>query len=446
MIFFKLALRNLIQARRKTLLIGSALATVSLLLVILLGLTQGMSENMLRSATTHVTGHVNIAGFHKTRPQDSAPMITDSPKLRKTLEDIVRDRATIVDRGRGWGKIISETSSFQAVLTAIDIESESNLKKRVPLAPQNIYKENGTDKILGDMSRLSNPNTVLLFASQAKRLGVDVGDIVTITMETVRGQRNTVDAEIVAIAREMGAFSSWNIFIPKTLYRNLYKLTDTSTGAFYLYLDDIHEAANVRAELQTKLEEAGYRVMEYSPKPFFRKFEIVGGEDWTGQKLDLTIWEDEITYMAWANKALDGLSFTLIGILLIIIIVGIINTTFMAVRERIREIGTVRAMGMQRHQVLTLFLIESMVMGSVSSLAGSLLASLLALVVNSAHIPLPSEALQAVLMNDTLFISVHPTQILQTVVLFTLLTTVGAIWPSFRAATLEPVRALQHTR
>ena len=78
------------------------------------------------------------------------------------------------------------------------------------------------------------------------------------------------------------------------------------------------------------------------------KFETVNREDWTGQKLDVTTWEDEISFMTWTLTALQGLSFVLIVILIAIIVIGIMNTMWIAIRERTREIGTLRAIGMQR--------------------------------------------------------------------------------------------------
>ena len=47
-----IAMRNLVQARVRTLFLGTALTLVTMLLVILMGLSQGISDNIVRSATT----------------------------------------------------------------------------------------------------------------------------------------------------------------------------------------------------------------------------------------------------------------------------------------------------------------------------------------------------------------------------------------------------------
>ena len=89
--------------------------------------------------------------------------------------------------------------------------------------------------------------------------------------------------------------------------------------------------------------------MDPDPRAFWLKFETVNREDWTGQKLDVTTWEDEISFIQWTVTAhRPGSPCTLIGVLLVIIVVGIMNTLWIAIRERTREIGTLRAIGMQR--------------------------------------------------------------------------------------------------
>ena len=103
--------------------------------------------------------------------------------------------------------------------------------------------------------------------------------------------------------------------------------------------------------------------MAPDPRAFWMKFQSVAREDWTGQKLDVTTWEDEISFMTWTLKALQGLSVVLIVILIAIIIIGIMNTMWIAIRERTREIGTLRAIGMHRREVLWMFLLESLMLG-----------------------------------------------------------------------------------
>ena len=62
------------------------------------------------------------------------------------------------------------------------------------------------------------------------------------------------------------------------------------------------------APARLDLEKAGYRVMTPDPRAFWMKFQSVAREDWTGQKLDVTSWEDELSFMMWTLQALQGLT------------------------------------------------------------------------------------------------------------------------------------------
>ena len=103
------------------------------------------------------------------------------------------------------------------------------------------------------------------------------------------------------------------------------------------------------ARLRGALRDAGYRVMDPDPQPYWQKLMFkVNAEDWTGQKLDVTTWEDEMSFLSWIVTAVTWLGNVLVTVLMVIVAVGIMNTLAIAIRERTREIGTLRAIGMQR--------------------------------------------------------------------------------------------------
>ena len=213
-----IAFRNLAQAPIRTLLLCSALGAVSLFLVVLLSLSQGLTDTLVQASTTLASGHVNVAGFYKAKPEDAYPMITRVDEIRALVKELP-EVDHVLDRNRGWGKVISETSSTQVALNGIDIAEEKDFARQLRLAPQSDYKEGGEARVVGDIQKLSEPNTVLLFAAQAKRLGVGVGDVVTLTTEALNGQTNTGEVRVVAVAKNVGFMSNWNLFVPSRCSR-----------------------------------------------------------------------------------------------------------------------------------------------------------------------------------------------------------------------------------
>ncbi len=62
---------------------------------------------------------------------------------------------------------------------------------------------------------------------------------------------------------------------------------------------------------------------------------------------------------------------------------GIINTLYMSVRERTREIGLMKAMGLSNGKIFQLFSIEAILIGVIGSILGILLASLAGAALNN---------------------------------------------------------------
>jgi ABC-type lipoprotein release transport system permease subunit len=426
----QIAARNLAQHTKRNLFLGAAIASVTGLLVLMSALTGGIRSAMLESATTLMTGHVNVGGFYKVTSGMAAPLVNEWPRALADAKRLVPELDFATVRVRGYAKVVSETTSMDMVLGGIDVAEEPGFRRVVQV------KE-------GRLEDLAQPNTILIFEEQAKRLGAKVGDALTIAAPTARGMNNTADVRIVAVARSVGILSSFSAFMPSVTLRQLYLLNDATTGAIHLYLKTPADSNKVAARLRTDLGAAGWRMMDADPQPYWQKFQRVASEDWVGQKLDITSWEDELSFLNWILAALNGLTVLLVTVLWVIVGVGIMNTLWIAIRERTREIGTLRAIGMQRRKVLWLFVLEAALLGLASTLCGAALATLFALAVNSAHLAVP-EAVQMFLMQRDLHLAVDAGEVLRAVAMLTGITTLFALYPAFRAARLEPVTAMHH--
>ena len=440
--YLRIAIRNLLQARRRTFFLSTALAMVTLLLVMLLSLSQGLTETMIRSATTLSAGHVNVGGFYKAKPTDALPLVTNKETIKQIVRENTEDLDLVIDRQRGWARLVSDTGSLWVGISGIDITQETRFADVIQLAEELTYKEGGRSEVLGRIGDLSQTNTAMIFASQAKRLGVGVGDVLTITSETSSGTQNTADVRIVAIAQDLGFMSNWSCFVSSDTLLNLYQLKDNTTGVVMVYIHDASKSEATMNHLRDVFEAKGYDLMEHVAQPFWAKFESVSGEDWVGQKLDLTTWRDEVSFLQWILTAIDSISFFLLAILTVIIAIGIMNSLWMSVRERTQEVGTLRAIGMSRLRVLIMFMTEALLLGLGATTLGALGGALLAAAIDAAHIHIPVEAVHTLLMTDTVHLSVKVPQLIAAVLVFTLVTGLSALWPAARAARMQPVTAI----
>lgn len=444
MLYLRIGFRNLLQAPIRTTLLSIALGIVTMLLVMLLALSQGITDTMVRAATTLSAGHVNVAGFYKAKPTDAIPIVTGAAKVREIVTEKTPYLDFVLDRQRGWGRLVSDTSSLYTGISGITLSEEKGLVDVIQLAKESEYWEGGRDEVVGDVQALGEPGTAMIFAGQARRLGVRVGDALTITTETADGATNTTEVRIVAIGRDLGFMTNWSAFVSKDTLQDLYQLAPDTTGAVQIYLTDPSKSEEVMGELRKVFAAEGYEIMDHVPQPFFMKFDSVSGEDWTGQRLDFTTWEDEVSFLQNILTAVDSLSFILLTILTVLIAVGIMNSLWIAVRDRTQEIGTLRAIGMRRMRVLKMFLTEALLLGLMATGIGATLGALIAGGLNALRIHIPVEAVQAVLMSDTLNMSVQPMQIGIAVGAFTLICGLSALWPAARAARMQPVTAIHH--
>ena len=428
----RISFMSLVEHRRRSFFLGAAIAAVTCLFVLLTALSSGIRHTLLDTATTLTTGHLNVGGFYKITSGIAGPIVTDYQRVATLVQRELPEVDYIVQRGRGFGKLVSDRGSTLAGISGVDIAAEPRLHEVL-----DIYE--------GALSELSQPNTILLFEGQAKRLDVRVGDALTISATTSRGVANTIDCRVVAIARDAGLLSTFNVFVSAASLRSLDQLRPDVTGVLQIYVKPqyVDALAPIAERLREILGAAGYRLLEPDPRAYWFKLETVSREDWTGQKLDVTTWEDELSFLMWTFSALQALSFLLMVILISIMVAGIMNTLWISIRERTREIGTLRAIGMQRAGVMRLFLVEAGLLGVLGAALGVAVGAMLTWLLNAANIQVPT-SVQLFLMRDTLRLVVEPVALCSSVLMITCVTGAAAMYPSLRAASRKPVDAMAH--
>jgi len=425
----RLALRNLWRGGRRSLLLGLALSAASFLLILVSGLSGGLEATLMRASETLMTGHVNVGGYYKVTHSLAAPLIHDVARTRTQIEALLPE-AEILERLRGFGRVVGRRSAFHAALLGVSIEEERGLLKILqPLS--------------GELEALKRPDTCFLFARQAQRLGLALGEQLSLVAQTTGGRSNTRTLEVVAIVRDIGFLSAWNLFLNRESLRGLYQLKKDTAGALQIYLPDPGQARATMERLYQGLQAAGYDLLEHDPQPYFMKIERYSNEEWTGARLDLSTWQDETQYLQWLLAGLASLRWILLFSLISLISLGIMNTLWIAVGERSREIGTLRAIGMGRVEILLLFLGEAAALGGLSALLGGGLGALSVWLLNALSLPLSSGSFQAVLMSDELRLQLSPELLFSSLLMITLISTLAALPPAWRAARVQPLIALQ---
>ncbi|HNW45402.1 MAG TPA: FtsX-like permease family protein, partial [Elusimicrobiales bacterium] len=131
-------------------------------------------------------------------------------------------------------------------------------------------------------------------------------------------------------------------------------------------------------------------------------------------------------------------------ILFFIILIGVANTLRMTIRERTREIGTVRAIGMQRDAVRNMFILETFFLTLFSSAAGLALGFAVMWTLELIPISMQDNPLGMLLVNGRLYFLPTFAGIAENVLLIIAIAVVTAWFPARRAANLSPAKALGH--
>ena len=135
--------------------------------------------------------------------------------------------------------------------------------------------------------------------------------------------------------------------------------------------------------------------------------------------------------------------FAVLGMLSVLIVtisaVGIMHVLSMAVRERRREIGVMRAVGATRRDVMTVYLGEAAVLGAASGVAGAAVGSLAACAADWAA----SRYLPEFAFKPTEFFLITPSILAASILLAVFFSVLGGLIPASTAARMDPSEAIR---
>jgi putative ABC transport system permease protein len=161
-----------------------------------------------------------------------------------------------------------------------------------------------------------------------------------------------------------------------------------------------------------------------------------------GTEYEVHTWDEVMPFVKQLVGHQDVIFGIMTSVFLLTVLLGIVNVMLMNVLERVREIGTMLAVGTRRRQVVSLFLLEGAVLGLVGGLLGALVGWAVTLWLGHRGIVLPAPGAQA---DSIIRPFVSGLYLVRAVGLATVGASLAALWPAYRAAQLRPVEALAHS-
>ncbi len=156
-----------------------------------------------------------------------------------------------------------------------------------------------------------------------------------------------------------------------------------------------------------------------------------------------TMYENASTIIK-LEYALNLITLIAVLVLFFIIQVGVVNTLRMTIRERTREIGTIRAIGMQKSEVRNIFMLETFFLSFFASLAGIVLAFIGMGSLTLLTFSLEGNPLSMLLVDGHLHFQPSVWAILFYMALILCMAAITAWFPSQKAAKVSPAEALRH--
>lgn len=323
----KLAIRNCIRNRRRSALVLGTLILGGASLLIFYGFNHGLMDqyrdNTIRSRFGH--GQIFTKGYYESVYEKASDHWISEEQLVDTLKN-TQGVQFVFPRIQFFALLSNGQINLSGRGMAVDGTQESQFFSQLNV-------EEGKD--LTD-----ERDGIVLGKGLARALNAKVGDHVTVLATTVNSQLNGADLEVVGIFHT--GFKDFDDMSFRVQLSQAQFLLDTNKiESVALGLDETRSWDSIAQEILQK-----YPGLDAIPFEVLDKVYYMNSVIWLGQQ------------------------FQIIKIIILsIILLGILSTVSNTILERSREVGNLRANGESPNKVLSLFLAESLVLGTVGALA-----------------------------------------------------------------------------
>lgn len=402
--FIKMGFKNLFRNKRRTFLtcvfIGLGLTSM----IIIDGFMDGMNENMIHSVTRSLVSEGQIHNPKYRESRKSEYMIKNLPEVKNIL-DSETEISDYAERVICFAMISSPRGNRNVALYGIDPKHEpgvSDISKQV-------YK--------GEF--IKDENSLVIGYKLKKRLAVDIGDKVVITTSA------PVTGEIKQAMFRISGFikAGSDRTDEKTAFIHI-KRAQRLLGIN----NNIHEIA-----LRFKNRKIG----ESENFPLWKRLNKTGNS--------AESWKKIMSSFVGIMKMSDESKLIVAGILMALVALGIINTLFMALYERLFEFAVLRALGTKGSDIVMMIVSEAGAMAIFSIIAGLLLALVFAIPLAKIGVNYNGVEFADVTFKEPVYYMFALRQITVYPIVTLLFTMIIGLYPALHAARIKVGSALKRS-
>jgi ABC-type lipoprotein release transport system permease subunit len=406
---FRLAMRNTLRRRVRTLLTAGMVVLGVALLLNALSWVRGVFGSMLASATA-LGGHVRVVDPDFAAREELLPLYENLPRTAPLVEALERQPGVVAVEERIMAGVTVTVGKEIGEVFALAVGAgERYFRERM----------GAKDKLVAGRWFSGAPDEVIAGAKVAEQAGAKVGDEVVLLGVTQDGSLSPLKGRLVGIVRTGAGALDQQLMLPLAQLR---------------HLADIPEGATELLVYASRHEEGDALAASLRAVPALRALAV---QSWSEREP----WKS-------LTSTVRGIQAVVVFIFVFLTALGIWNTMMMSVLERTHEIGVLRAMGLGRAGTLALFVGEALVIAVVGGLVGVGLGAYPAwlLETKGIHIGERTAANLPAALSET----IHGDLTLETVAmsfgLGLLMAVLGTLIPALRAASIQPVSAMRSGR
>ena len=387
-------------------LTGIALGVATLIVV--LAVMNGVRGELIKSIIG-LEGHVSVYADGRG--------IDHYDDLTKTLSGVEGVKAALP---KVEGQIMASakgqaTGAMVLGYRTSDLEKKDLLVKRI---------------VAGDINALNQPDNVFIGKRMAEKMGLHVGDDITLISpegrSTIAGVVPRVKAYKVAGMFSIGMFAYDNgmILMPFADAQVYFKLRDNgadNVNSIEVITSDAEKAPQIAMQIASMLG------------PTYRVYD----------------WKSSNNGIFQAVIVQRNVMFLILMLIILVASFNIISSLIMLVREKGRDVAVLRTMGASHTSIMKIFIACGSCVGVIGTLVGVVLGLIIA--VNTENIQLWLESMMGhrLFADELYFLSHLPSKIdggevVTVVVMSLLLSFIATIYPARRAAKLDPAEALRY--
>ena len=400
----RIAIRNILRHRRRS-LITLAVISFGALGLILFGGYKARTFTGLREGTIRTRlGHLQVFHLGYSRSESRTPMeysLSDVASLRKAVEQDPRVRTTAAQITL-VGLISNGNKSGSFMATAVEPVKDREMRSH--------------RLVSGTHLPGNEIDAVILGRGLAASMDAKPGDYLTILTTTTTGALNAMDVRVAGVF--MSGVKEYDDRAVKMPLEGAQRLLQTDkVEKLLVFLNDTDDTTAVQASLR----------------------DLFAARKW---QLEMKAWSELATFYHQVVRLYNGIFGFLRLIVFALVVFSVANAIVMSTFERMREIGTLMAIGTTRNRVGRMFLLEGLFLGLTGGLIGIAAGALVAAVINNGEFMLPPPP--GYTIGFPLRILLQPQVLVGALILSAFTATLSSVLPAFRASRIKIVDALGH--